>query len=316
MELEACHSLIVQLKLQNEELSVMLLVLKLGISEAQLKIANEQSEMVLLDNEKEEYISLLMEQLQMKNAALVMAQTCIEEERAKTASLSRRIDALDLIEKQQLQMLKELDRECREVNDALERANTELAEKISEGSEIEIELHIWKSITENLRIDLEASLGMRKELEASLLAEVDVGETIKQENKGLLGILEEKDKTVENLQQQILLLEPKLKTTDAEDAGSAKIEAAMSLEKLHKEIGWLEQESLTREFTVLQYRQTTEGNVGRDGASFDNQGPGKDLEWNDELVDPEKENVSSTATMMKKTEPISDIRSPFRDLNT
>ncbi|XP_062006004.1 uncharacterized protein At4g38062 [Rosa rugosa] len=285
MELEACHSLTVQLKLQNEELSVMLLVLKLGISEAQLKISNERSEMVLLDKEKEEYISLLMQQVEMKNAALVIAQAGIEEEREKAAFLSRRIEALDLIEKEQLLMQEELDRykemledsskhelclkqqllqiesvlerERREVNDALERANTELAEKISEGSEIEMELHIWKSITENLRTDLEVSLGIRKELEASLLAEVDVGETIKQENKGLLRVLEEKDKTVENLQQQIVLLEQKLQRTDAdaENAGSAQIEAAMSLEKLQNEVSQLEHESLMREFTGVLLAQ-------------------------------------------------------------
>ncbi|KAM5577046.1 hypothetical protein ABKV19_007742 [Rosa sericea] len=285
MELEACHSLTVQLKLQNEELSVMLLVLKLGISEAQLKISNERSEMVLLDKEKEEYISLLMQQVEMKNAALVIAQAGIEEEREKAAFLSRRIEALDLIEKEQLLMQEELDRykemledsskhelclkqqllqiesvlerERREVNDALERANTELAEKISEGSEIEMELHIWKSITENLRTDLEVSLGIRKELEASLLAEVDVGETIKQENKGLLRVLEEKDKTVQNLQQQIVLLEQKLKRTDAdaEHAGSAQIEAVMSLEKLKNEVSQLEHESLMREFTGVLLAQ-------------------------------------------------------------
>ncbi|XP_024184918.1 uncharacterized protein At4g38062 [Rosa chinensis] len=285
MELEACHSLTVQLKLQNEELSVMLLVLKLGISEAQLKISNERSEMVLLDKEKEEYISLLMQQVEMKNAALVIAQAGIEEECEKAAFLSRRIEALDLIEKEQLLMQEELDRykemledsskhelclkqqllqiesvlerERREVNDALERANTELAEKISEGSEIEMELHIWKSITENLRTDLEVSLAIRKELEASLLAEVDVGETIKQENKGLLCVLEEKDKTVENLQQQIVLLEQKLKRTDAdaENAGSEQIEAAMSLEKLQNEVSQLEHESLMKEFTGVLLAQ-------------------------------------------------------------
>nr|XP_011468604.1 PREDICTED: uncharacterized protein At4g38062 [Fragaria vesca subsp. vesca] len=285
MELEACHSLTVQLKLQNEELSVMLLVLKLGISEAQLKIANEQSEMVLLNKEKEECISLLMQQVEMKNAALVIAQAGIEKERDRAAFLSRRIEALDLIEKEQLLMQEELnrykemledssnhelclkqqllqmksvlERERSELNDALERANAELADRISEGSEIEMELHIWKSITENLRIDLEVSLGIRKELEASLLAEVDVGETIKQDNKGLLRVLEEKDKTVENLQQQIVLLEQKLKITDAdaENAGSAQMEAAMSLEKLQNEVGRLEQESLMKEFTGVLLAQ-------------------------------------------------------------
>ncbi|PQM36150.1 uncharacterized protein Pyn_04556 [Prunus yedoensis var. nudiflora] len=223
MELEACHSLSMQLKLENEELSVMLLVLKLGISEAQLKIVNGVKE----ECEKDEL--------------------CLNQQVSQMESV--------------------LERELREVNDALERTNIELAEKICDGNEIEFELEIWKSIAERLRSDLEVSLGMRKELEASLLAQVDVGETIKQQKNGLLCIFEEKDKIIDNLQQKIVLLEQKLERLDTKDANSVKTETEMSfesensiflqiarekdknLEQLEKEISWLEQESLRIEFT-------------------------------------------------------------------
>ncbi|XP_050372266.1 uncharacterized protein At4g38062 [Argentina anserina] len=226
MELEACQSLTVQLKLKNEEVSVMLLVMNLGISEAQLKIEKEQ---LFMHEEVDRYKEML------------------EESSKHEFSLKQQL----------LQIKSVLERECREVSDTLERANTELAEQISIGCEIEMELHIWKSITETLRTDLEVSLGIRKDLEASLLAEVDVGETIKQENKGLHCALEKKDRTVENLQQQIVLLEQKLKRTDsdAKNAGSAQIEAVMSLEKLRNEVSRLEQDSLMREFTGVLLAQ-------------------------------------------------------------
>ncbi|TQD91363.1 hypothetical protein C1H46_023042 [Malus baccata] len=48
--------------------------------------------------------------------------------------------------------------------------------------------------------------------------------------------------------------------------------------------------------------------------SFDDKGSGMDLKWNDELVDPEQENVR-TPIIVKISEAISDQRSPFRDLN-
>ncbi|XP_009364248.2 uncharacterized protein At4g38062-like [Pyrus x bretschneideri] len=263
MELESNHFLSMQ------ELSVMLLVLKLGISGAQLKIANEKCEMDRHDKENEEKISLLMQQLEMKNDVLIRALAGTEEEHEKAASLSSRIEVMDLIDNQKLHIRKEVERELREVNDALERSNVELAEKIFEENEIEFELQIWKSIAERLRSDLEASVGMCKELEASLLAQVEVEETIKQQKKGLLSIFEEKDKIIDNLQEKIVLLEQKL-----DDAESVKTETSMSLEsensiflqftrekdknfeQLEKEVHWLEQESLRREFAGLVMAQT------------------------------------------------------------
>ncbi|KAK7835617.1 uncharacterized protein At4g38062 [Quercus suber] len=382
MEFEGCQSLAMQLKLENEEL-------KLGISEAQLKLANEKAEMdvrdkereenifllmkqlemtnaalseaqlklakekaelVASDKEREDNVSLLMKQLEMKNAALVRAQIDIREEREKAESLLRKVESLEVIEEQQLLMQKELEsyREMKntallraqtdiieerekaesllrrveslefieeqqlimqkeleryremleessrcqlllkeqvlqiessskekltEVCDALERANTELAEKICEESEIEFELQYWKSIAEHLKGELEKNHEVRKELEASLLAQIDVGETIKQEKNGLIQMLEEKEVTMDNLQQQILLQEQELKKREAEAASFAGMETAMSfksektsffqtmtekdkiLEQLEKEVGWLEQESLRRELESAIFSQ-------------------------------------------------------------
>ncbi|KAF5463115.1 hypothetical protein F2P56_019057 [Juglans regia] len=339
MELESVHSLAMQLKLQNEEISVMLLVLKLGISEAQLKLANDKAEMDVQDKEKERNVSLLIKQLEMKNAALVGAQADIIEEREKAEylsrriesldildeerllmqkelemknaalvgaqtdtieerekaeSLSRRIESLDILDEEQLFMQKELQRykemleessRCQlhledkvlqtksslkeklvQVCYALERANADYVDQICENNEIEFELHIWRSIAERLKVDLEESHAVRKELEASLLSQVDVGETIKQEKIGLIQMLEERDRRIDDLQQRIVLLDQELlNTRKTEAACSSGMKRALSfesekaslyqtmrekdeiLEQLEKEVEWLEKESLRRE---------------------------------------------------------------------
>ncbi|XP_059435509.1 uncharacterized protein At4g38062-like [Corylus avellana] len=328
MELEGHQSLAMQLKLQNEEISVMLLVLKLGISEAQSKLANERVEMDVHDKEREEKISLLMkqlemknsapseaqlklakekaeldvqakerednisllmQQLEMKNAALLRAQKDTVGEREKTESLSRRIESLD---EQRLLMQKEVERykemleessRCQlclkeqvlqmessskeklgEVCDALERANAEYAEKICENNEIEFELQIWKSIAERLKCDLEENHAVRKELEASLLSQVDVGETFKQEKNSLIQMLEERNRRIDDLQQQIVFLDQKLSTRETEMSfEQEKVSLFQStrekekvLEQLEKEVAWLEQESLRREFEGAVLSQT------------------------------------------------------------
>jgi chromosome segregation ATPase len=328
MELDGHQSLAMQLKLQNEEISVMLLVLKLGISEAQSKLANERAEMDVHDKEREEKvsllmkqlemknsapseaqlklakekdeldvqakerednISLLMQQLEMKNAALFRAQKDTVGEREKAESLSRRIESLD---EQRLLMQKELERykkmleessRCQlglkeqvlqmessskeklvEVCDALERANTEYAEKICENNEIEFELQIWKSIAERLKCDLEENHAVRKELEASLLSQVDVGETFKQEKNSLIQMLEERDRRIDDLEQQIVFLDQKLSARETEMSfEQEKVSFFQStrdkdkvLEQLEKEIAWLEQESLRREFEGAVLSQT------------------------------------------------------------
>lgn len=292
MDLEDCQSSCLQLKLQNEEISLMLLVSKDGISDAQLKIANEKAEMDQRNRDTEQKISLLMQQLEMKSADIDRLQKDVRDERENAASLSRKVESLDIVGQQQLLLQKDLDRyeekliesstcelilreqilhmesvlhqKLREVCDDLDRTNTELGEKICEGNGIEFELYIWKSVAEQLKVELEENYEVRKELEASLLAQVDIGETIKQEKWALIHMIEEKEERISNLQQQIAVLEQNLRTREA-GAYSREAEIAMSfetkkasflqiieekeriLEQLQKEVGWLEQESLRRE---------------------------------------------------------------------
>ncbi|KAF6160604.1 hypothetical protein GIB67_019544 [Kingdonia uniflora] len=80
MELEECYSSLLQLKMENEETFVMLMVFKLGFSDMRSKLSNYEVE-------REEHLAILMEQFDQKNIALVKAHDEIERERNVPASL-------------------------------------------------------------------------------------------------------------------------------------------------------------------------------------------------------------------------------------
>ncbi|KAI8030336.1 Uncharacterized protein LOK49_LG01G02194 [Camellia lanceoleosa] len=219
----------------------------------------------LENSEREEKVSFLMKQLEIQSAALVEAQRNIEEDHEKMAFLLSKIESLSLIEQQQLQLQDELERhkemlkessECqlclkeqalwmksdlKKVHEALNRANDELAEKFCEGNELEFELQIWKSIAQRLKANLEENQRMRKEVEGSLLEEVEIEVTLKQEKESLGHALEEKDRRIDDLQRQLVFLDKKLKIRET---GKEKKKIPNGLQK---EIECLEQELMQRE---------------------------------------------------------------------
>ncbi|KAH1239013.1 Uncharacterized protein GmHk_08G023549 [Glycine max] len=110
MELESSQSLAIEMKLLNEEMSVMLIVLKQGISEAQLKLASHKDEMNLINKASEEKTFQLMWQLEMKDAALINAQKSINEEREIAARLMRQVESSVSNNELQHALQNELDR--------------------------------------------------------------------------------------------------------------------------------------------------------------------------------------------------------------
>ncbi|KAJ7943730.1 basic helix-loop-helix (bHLH) DNA-binding superfamily protein [Quillaja saponaria] len=264
MELERSYSLHMQLKLQNEEMAMMIMVLNMGISEAQLKLANAKNEMDLCKKEREEEFCQIVKQLEMKNVAVPSADIDIDGEHEKATKMLEESKRCQLLLKEKvLQIASNSPEKFREVSDALERENIELAERIYEGTELELELQIWKSIAERLQKDLEENHLMRKELETSLLEQVDVGETFKQEKDGMICMLEEKERIIDTLQQRVVLLEQGLKVGETESSGLSTMETSPDsdkvrflqiirekdkiLEELQTEAGWQEQQSFGRE---------------------------------------------------------------------
>ncbi|KAK7386728.1 hypothetical protein VNO78_27063 [Psophocarpus tetragonolobus] len=323
MELERSHSLAIEMKLSNEEMSVMLLVLKQGIYEAQLKLASYKDEMDLINKATEEKIFQLMKQLEMKDVALISAQKSINEEREIAACLARQVEScvsnnelqhslqneldrhkkmleesatsqkilkdkilqmeestisqhslqndLDrykemleesttsqqILKEKALQMEYNFKEQFKEIRDALNSAIIDLDETVCERNEMEFELQVWKSIVERLKNNLEENHVMRRELETSLLVQVDVGESLKQEKANLIYKLEEKERSLDYLQRHVVLLEHELRargesavSSESDNVRHLHIidEKDKILEELQKEVVWLEQESFRKEF--------------------------------------------------------------------
>ncbi|XVF61510.1 hypothetical protein PTKIN_Ptkin08bG0135800 [Pterospermum kingtungense] len=245
------------------------------LGEASRTQSQLEEQAVRMKNEFEEKFREVCDALETANFELA-------GERERTSSLMEKIESSDQLEEQWALRQKELDRykemleessRCQlqleerisqiendserkltEFHNALENANLELVEKICEGHQIEFELWIWKSIAERLKADLEESQELRKELEASLLAQVEVAETIKQEKDDLVRLTKDKEGRIVDLQQQIVSLERELKARELEAVSSAEEsilqitrEQDRILEDLQKEIELLEEETLRRE---------------------------------------------------------------------
>ncbi|KAK5785184.1 uncharacterized protein At4g38062 [Gossypium arboreum] len=221
------------------------------------------------------------EKLEAAFNALETVKSELAKERERTASLMKRVEQWALRQKDldkykerfeesyrcQLQLEEKIsqierdsERKLTEACNALEKANSELVEKVCKGHEIEFESWIWKSISERLKVDLEESQELRKQLEASLLAQVGVGEIIKKEKDDLIRITKEKDQEILSLQQHMVTLEQELQARELRAVSSAEDsilqitrEHDRVLEDLRREIDLLEEESLRRELEGAAY---------------------------------------------------------------
>ncbi|XP_047256576.1 uncharacterized protein At4g38062 isoform X1 [Capsicum annuum] len=269
-ELATCESLTLQLTLQNEETSMMLLVLKSQFFELHQRIADDYASMELEKRDGVENISTLIKQLNTKNEALVRVQEDLEEQREKVALLSEKIESLNSEEQRQLPLQREVDTlkemlkeastsqshlkeqvlhtksDLEQVRDALDRANEELAESFGEGNELEFELQLWKSVAEKLKANLEENHQRRIQVEASLLAQAGLEFDLKQERESLEFKLAEKDRRVNELQQQLFDLKEELKRREQTALLSENIEDKNISRDLHKE-EYLEQEWVRKE---------------------------------------------------------------------
>ncbi|KAB2002289.1 hypothetical protein ES319_D11G056600v1 [Gossypium barbadense] len=314
----------------------------------------------------------LGEKLKEVSDALETENIELAEEREKTASLMKRIESSDQLEEQLALKQKELDRynellessrcqllleeqisrtdsdserELKEVRNALVKANSELSEKTREGHELKFELWIWESIAERLKAKLEESQALRKELEASLLAQMDVEESIKKEKEDLVRITEEKDGRIVNLQQQMVSLVQEHTVRELEEAANSAEDSVHQQTREHE----AELEAKHMEMEALVYELKGENNtklstdrenllgfvtslgdwisefsgedaklmgiLGRIVQSFDN--CISDMKGNDELYDTLKENKKSliSSPAARKPDSLVEERSPFRELN-
>ncbi|MBA0559696.1 hypothetical protein Golob_016649 [Gossypium lobatum] len=328
--------------------------------------------------EEREITASLMKRIESSDQLEETANIELAEDREKTASLMKRIESSDQLEEQLALKQKDLDRynellessrcqllleeqisrtdsdserELKEVRNALVKANSELSEKTREGHELKFELWIWESIAERLKAKLEESQALRKELEASLLAQMDVEESIKKEKEDLVRITEEKDGRIVNLQQQMVSLVQEHTARELEEAANSAEDSVHQQTREHEaelEAKHMEMEALVdklkgenRNLLENNTKLSTDGEnllgfvtslgdwisefsgedaklmgiLGRIVQSFDN--CISDMKGNDELYDTLKENKKSliSSPAARKPDSLVEERSPFRELN-
>ncbi|GMI98050.1 hypothetical protein like AT4G38062 [Hibiscus trionum] len=257
------------------------------------------------------------EKLQQVCDALENANIELAEERERTATLTKRIESSNHLEEQLALRQKELE-QYKEMLEESPRCHLPLEEQISrtgEGHEpeLEFELWIWESIADRLKIDLEKSRELRNELEASLLAQVEVEETINKQKDELVRITEEKDSIIVNLQQQVVSLVQQLKARELENRNLLENNTKLSTEGENL-LGFIS--SIGDRIGELSGEDgKLMGMLGRIVQTFDMDT--SDMKGNDEFHDTVKENkkslVSSPAT--RKPDSVIEERSPFRELN-
>ncbi|KAK8672996.1 hypothetical protein V6N13_111352 [Hibiscus sabdariffa] len=243
------------------------------LEEASMSKCQLEEQVALMKSEFGEKLRVIYDALETANLELV-------EERERTTSLMKRLESSHHLEEQCVPRLEELDRykemfeessscqlqleeqnsELKETCNALEKENSKLMVKICEGHEIELELCIWKSIAEELKVDFEERQELCKELETSLLAQLKVGKISKQEKDDLVRITQKKEGRIVNLQQQIATLEKEVKTRELEAKTFAE-ESILEITRDHnkiiedikKEIELLEEESFRRELEGVAF---------------------------------------------------------------
>ncbi|KAK9670677.1 hypothetical protein RND81_13G217100 [Saponaria officinalis] len=145
-ELDDCNCNLTQLKMQNEELSLMLQLLRSEVSESEC--------------DKEGGLIHLMGQL----------------EKAREEKLSMIKELEEATEKE-----RQLRDELQQVNDVIDTIDSELTDVTNQGSELEYELQRWISLAERLKMQFDESQEIRKELEDSLIAQAQVEEMFNRE---------------------------------------------------------------------------------------------------------------------------------------
>nr|XP_043634358.1 uncharacterized protein At4g38062 [Erigeron canadensis] len=234
-KLNDCNTQVLQLTMEKEESAIMMVAMKSTLTEARSNIDKEkvllhkeaknrkkkllqtESELVyvcdLLESKEarlkeittelndcnSQVLQLIMEKEESAIMMVAMKSTLMEAGSNIDEDKILLHKELDNHKKQLLQTTTKLENAC----DLLDKANEELAHSYCEVNGVEFELQIWKSVAEKLEVHLEASRQMRRDVEASLLAQVATEVKLKEENSSLVCTLKEKEKTITDLEEKI-----------------------------------------------------------------------------------------------------------------
>ncbi|XP_072988438.1 uncharacterized protein At4g38062 [Typha latifolia] len=272
-ELECSYTSLVQQKLENEETSSVLMVVKSKFKESCIYLNYLKLEMEQHSEKLRERVAAMAKQLEDKNTALVQARAENINSSETTGLLHSRIEYLESIELDYSKMQTELDaykqmldnalrnldhfkdeaakkenslqEDLRKASDALDLANCCLSERNSELNQVEFNLEQQKLIVERLlklKTDMEIEIKryhdenqtISRELESRLLGKMESEEALIKEKERSGNIIAKKDRRIEELNQHIALLQED--NARLETANLVRLEAKKTTEEENRRI--------------------------------------------------------------------------------
>ncbi|KAJ8452943.1 hypothetical protein Cgig2_014706 [Carnegiea gigantea] len=287
-QLDDCHS---ALEVSGEETSILLMVLKSELSDSCSKLSNSDAQVQAFNKEIGE----------MGHCSSLKAQIDLKQAREEIASLTQKIESLSSLEEHNAilvneiqerkeiledalicqlhlkEQVREMEAALKKVSDALEKSNFELGIKINVARQAMMELEQWKSKAETVRNSLEQSQAYCKQMESSLLKQVETEQGLRKENESLQCRMKEQEQKIEDLHNNIATLEQKLAQTEAaNEALTFQVAEAQeneehyvqminerdaTVENLQKELERKEQQSARREYEAAESARLEAQNV-------------------------------------------------------
>ncbi|WOK99336.1 hypothetical protein Cni_G08048 [Canna indica] len=287
LELEACQSSLMLQKLDNEEMTTVLMLVKSKFYESSSVIENLQLKMAQHNAKVAEKTEVLMEQLEWKKFTVIQAQVETLREHDTGELLKKELEIcrgkidelylnIDCIKHQASEKETAIQDSLQRTLADLERANHALAEKTSELNEMKFELQQRSFVLEKMekaKFLTETELNnyrdesktIRKRLDAAVAGKMETEKELRQVREYFCKLNSEKDKIIEELQQKVSFLEEDNERMKFEISSLFKTEAEKFSEKEKKLLEFAKvidrrlretQEAITTLEEKLMHRET------------------------------------------------------------
>ncbi|KMT00879.1 hypothetical protein BVRB_9g221520 [Beta vulgaris subsp. vulgaris] len=293
MQLDDCHS---AMEVSGEEISILLLMMKSELCDAYSKLFKSEDQIEAFNKERGEKNAVSAQRLEMRDCSPLKAQAHANQAHEDIALMTQKLESMKLLEERgtflesaltdhkkmleessdcQLRLkeqVSEMEVALKNLSNALEKSNSELAAKITEATQTDMELQSWKFKAESFRTCLEQSREVCKQMEKSLLEQVETEQSLRKENGYFQCKTTEQENEIKDLQQKISSLDLELvQKEEATEAMKMKVveackkgehyvkilkEKDATVEKLRKNIEAMEKQSML-EIKDLQQKITS-----------------------------------------------------------
>lgn len=236
MQLDNCHS---AMEISGEETSILLFMMKSELSDAYSKLFKSDDQIKAFNKEKGEKNVVSVQRLEMGDCCPSKAQDHVKQAHEEIALMTQNLDSLQILEERstflegvlaehkkmleessncQLRLKEQVSQMEITLNNlsiALEKSNSELAAKVREATQTQMELQIWKSKAESFKTCLEQSQEVCKQMEKSLLEQVETEQVLRKENGTFQCKMKEQEQKITDLLQKIASLDQKLTQKEA-----------------------------------------------------------------------------------------------------